>query len=76
MKEVAKRLLLAALMIPVLVVVVIYLPYANRIALLITVMLFTYAGAWEFLAISLKGEMKKGERLVAALGGPIVSVTV
>ncbi len=74
MKEVTKRLFLAGFIIPLLIVIVFFLPYAHYLALLAAVIFFTYTGTREFLALSLKDSISQTETTIAAFGGFVFPV--
>lgn len=74
MKEVTKRLFLAGIVIPLLIIIVFLLPYMHYLALLAAVIFFTYTGTLEFIRISLKEKISAKGAFLSALTGVIFPV--
>lgn len=74
MKEVTKRILLAVLVIPILIVIIFFLPCMHNIALLGVLVLFTFIGTWEFVTITLKDNISRIGTVFSAFSGFIFPV--
>ena len=74
MNEVTKRILLAILVIPVLLIIIFFLPFMHYAAFLVTVLFFTYTGAREFISISLKEDISRTGAALSALAGIVFPV--
>ncbi len=74
MKEVTKRILLAVLVIPILIVIIFFLPGMHNIALLGVLVLFTFIGTWEFVTITLKDDISRTGAVFSAFSGFIFPV--
>jgi len=74
MKEVTKRIVLAVVVIPVLIIIIFFLPYMHYIALLGVLLLFTFIGTREFVSITLKDDISRTGSFLSAFGGLIFPV--
>ncbi len=69
MKELTKRLLLAGFIVPFLIIVINFLPFAHYLALSLVIMFFAYTGTKEFLLLSINRNRKGIKPYLAALPG-------
>ena len=74
MKEVTKRIFLAVLVRPVLLIIIFFLPFMHYAAFLATVLFFTYTGTKEFISISLKDKISGKGAVLSALTGIVFPV--